>query len=693
METHPQHPTLRLLLSSLGTCLLVLQAPLFSNTPDSIHRDSVYSSDGEVCYCSEYESFYVNSGNRNNCESDCSGVDPCVETQCCSQDCACEDDACCTVIEYVDHEPWRDGTDSGLYCLPGSTCAFSCPTKPSGAELYKYQGRLDHRYRYGSEYTPEEWRTVMMHMRVLVPMTACSYRKILSFLQERPYKPKKKPAIAKKTESTDSQGNVAVATDKELNDDELIAENTSDRDENSLGSGDNLDGLLAENGESVTEGGEVVAEDELSLEELVGPVDVEGVGFDGDVPIGGHGWIPKLNHVFSGYMYLDYTSPTNSFFRDFNGDNTFSYVFAPVFLSSYGDSLLMASKIAVFNFGQESHFVLPYAYLAYLYNDYMTFQFGKFAIPLGVYYNYYIGWCEKMATPPLARTFYEDNTIVPNVDIGVEVKGAIPLCLVSSCLNKSTLTYDFWLGNGPSEVNDFTPNNPEGPLQVPNGTIYYNAGEGNSPNNNNSLAWGGRIGFMPNDCQIYGVSYMKSRWSSNKTTFGKFGLAGGRKLNFEAAVFDWNINFNQYITFRGEYIWSQYENSVAEFPWVRNTAYWAMLSFELGLLKCYCPNVYSCNPCLWDSLEFCIRSDAMYRQPSGKSFYVGANEEGKGFDQKRFSLTLGYYFTQSFSAKLGYDFNYGDEAVYPTRAFVTDNYTKKTGFAENVFTFRIVYGW
>lgn len=699
MERNTKPPAAWPWLMSFGFCLLFSQAQVYSQSNWETPYQSGCVTDGEVWCSSECESYYTNSGCNDPCTQCPSECDPCDE-------CPCDDDSCRKVIEYVDYEPWLEGTDAGLHCLPGSNCTFSCPTKPSGAKLYRYQGRLVHKYRYGAEHPREDWRTIMLHMRVILPMTACSYRKILSFLQEVPYKPTKKPSLPKKAATDDASANLAAESTDTVDEDELIAAN---------GEGDvdaGLSDYQAPSTDTPEDGlvnsEEPVLDDELGLEELIGDVNVADVEFI-DTPVGGGGgWLPKFNHVFSGYMYLDYSSPTNSFFRDFNGNNTFSYVAAPVWLASYGDSLLYAMKVGAFNFGQETHFTLPYAYLSYFYNDYLTFTFGKYVIPFGSYFKYYIGWCEKMATPPLARTFFEDNTIVPNVDIGAIVSGAIPLCSLSKCFKQSTLTYEFWLGNGPSEVNAYTPNNDApsefNPLGVPYGTIYYNAGEGNAPNNNNSFAWGGRIGFLPTDCQIYGISYMKSRWTSNATNFGNLpfpsNITHGRKLNFEAAAFDWNIIFNQWVVFRGEYIWTQYENSIPEFPWVRQTAYWAMLAFDLGLLKCVCPKIYWCKPCFWDSLEFCVRADNLLRQPSGKSFYVGGTEydynpTGKAYDQKRFSLTLGYYFTQTFSAKVGYDFNYGDKGIYPTRAFLTQDPPpfKKTGFAENVFTFRIVYGW
>lgn len=606
------------------------------------------------------------------CTSDCPYWNTSVqENECYS----CEQDPCCETSECVPYKPWVKGSDAGLYCLPGSRCTSSCSTLPSGAYINRTQGKLVHKIRYPIEWSPQEWKTIMMHMRVLLPMTACDYRKVLSFLQEIPFKPEKKIETPKEI-------NTASIGVKQEN---HIAQNSDFQPKQSTGS----EKKIIQEAKSKPEGipnvdnqlgvGGSLSE-EMSLEELIGPISTEGVEFLDMAPSIGLGREQKFNHVFTGYMTLDYTAPFSSFFGDFNGNNSFSYLFVPIFLSSYGEHLLLASKLAVFNFGQSVEFVLPYSYVAYFYNDYLTIQAGKILIPFGVYWNLYIqGWTGKSANSPLARTVFEDFAIAPNADIGIEVKGAIPLSNLGSCFQRANFTYDFWLGNGPSEVNVATP-----PVnRYPIGSIYYNTNNGNSPNNNNEITWGGRLGLLPNDCNSFGISYMRGRWDSNKRAFGM-----NRHLYFEGAAFDWNMHL-KYVELRGEYLWTQYENGIEEFKWVRQAGYWAEVIFPLSHFESFLPNLYCWNPCLWDSLEFIVRSDAVWSQESGRSIL---GFDYSGFDKRRVSLTLDYYFTQSFIAKVGYDFNYGDTGLNTTLNFLTGA-TRKTGYAKNVFTFRIAYGW
>jgi hypothetical protein len=548
-----------------------------------------------------------------------------------SADCdSCYHNGCIDKIEYVDYKPWETGDDAGLWCLPGSRCIESLPTRPTGAEIYKDLSCLNHKSRYPSEYTPEQWRTIMLHMRVILPMTAWDHRMILSFMQGQQVKSK-------------NESEVAATKD--------VAANSN---------------------------GNELAQNNGSLEETIGSVSAANT-FASIVPANIMSYTSKFNYVFSGQFQLWYLHPCFDLFGDIDGNNSFFYTFDPIFVVSYGDNLLMASKIGSYNFLQSTGFFLYYAYVAYVYNDYLTALGGKFIIPFGSYYNLWVSpWIRKTAFNPYCRYGLEFFAITPLIDIGFEVKGAIPLCNLSDCLYRAKFTYDLWIGNGPNEVNSFTG------VPFPNGSIYYDA---IAPNNNNEFTWGCRFAFLPNDSQWYGISYLRGRWSSNKVAFSADGL--GKKRVYEAACFDWNIHFSPSILFRGEYIWTQYEGNVAEFPWVRNTAYWAQLSFKLDLINCICPDIYCWKPCLWDSMEFTIQSEMIWCQPSGRTDF---GFDYSGFDKRAFTLNLAYYFTQTLSAKLQYNFNYGDKA----HNFVRESFTgpsKKTGFGNNNWIFELAYGW
>jgi hypothetical protein len=236
---------------------------------------------------------------------------------------------CGEEIQYVDYTPWEAGDDAGLWCLPGSRCTQSLPTRPSGAQIYYDLGHLCHKNRYPNEYTPEQWRTIMLHMRVIMPMTAWDHRMVLTFIQ---------------------------------NNNPVVEHVASEGDANT------------------------VAQNSDTLEEAVGPVSATTPAF---VPTGFAGYTSKFNYVFTGAIYASYFHPFPSFFGDLDGNNSFFSFFQPTFVSSYGDDILMAARIVILNQAQRTVFFLSWAYVGYVFNDYVTFVAGKFPLPFASWFTYY----------------------------------------------------------------------------------------------------------------------------------------------------------------------------------------------------------------------------------------------------------------------------------------------------------------
>jgi hypothetical protein len=541
-----------------------------------------------------------------------------------SADCtSCQTNACGEEIGYIDYTPWEAGDDAGLWCLPGSRCTYSCPSRPSGAEIYRDLSYLCHRARYPSEYNMDQWRTIMLHMRVLMPMTACDYRMSLSFLQEV------KPVV-----NNCPLSQVNPVADSDAN-------------------------KTAQNGDS--------------LDEIVGPVSVASTQL---VPSGFAGYASKFNYVFSGSIGTFYAHPIFSFFGDLDGNNSFFYIFEPTFLSSYGDSILLASSIAVQNIGQSAAFYVRYAYVAYVFNDYITFLGGRFDIPFGIYAHYFGNLAIGNLFPVSYQ--YPFTTFCPTGDIGFEVKGAIPLCELGGCFRDASFTYELWIGNGPNEVNAFS-----GSLN-PSGAISFDA---NAPNNNNEFTWGCRFAFLPNNLQWYGIKYMRGRWSSNKVAFSFDGQ--GKKKVFQGAGFDVNINFDPSLYFRGEYLWTQYEGNFVEYPWVRQATYWAEMGVGFDHIACFCPQIYCWYPCFWDRLQLLLRSEMVWSQPSGTT---SLGFDYSGFDKRVFTVGLVYFFTQTLRVAGGYTRNYGDSGHNFVREQITGS-TKKTGFKNDFYYVALAFGW
>jgi len=56
--------------------------------------------------------------------------------------------------------------------------------KLTGAELYQFNCNRCHAERYPTEFTPAQWNTVMIHMRVRANLPAAQAGEILKYLQE-----------------------------------------------------------------------------------------------------------------------------------------------------------------------------------------------------------------------------------------------------------------------------------------------------------------------------------------------------------------------------------------------------------------------------------------------------------------------------------------------------------------------------
>jgi mono/diheme cytochrome c family protein len=74
--------------------------------------------------------------------------------------------------------------------LPAAPAAPAAPEKPaesnalSGATLYAINCSRCHQERFATEFTPGQWKTIMIHMRVRANLPAAQAREILKYLQE-----------------------------------------------------------------------------------------------------------------------------------------------------------------------------------------------------------------------------------------------------------------------------------------------------------------------------------------------------------------------------------------------------------------------------------------------------------------------------------------------------------------------------
>lgn len=181
--------------------------------------------------------------------------------------------------------------------------------------------------------------------------------------------------------------------------------------------------------------------------------------------------------LITGYAAVDFTNREGE-------DSTFGTMVAPLFLWKIGDNILFESEIELeVTSGSGGHgdeeaeggteLALEYASLSYLVNDYVTVGGGLFLTPLGVFRErLHPAWINKLPDAPLG---FGHGGIVPQSSLGAFVRGAVPA-------GTTKFNYVFYAANGPELID-------EGEEA---GSLDYE----NFTDNNNSKAFGGRIGFL-----------------------------------------------------------------------------------------------------------------------------------------------------------------------------------------------------
>ncbi len=560
---------------------------------------------------------------------------------------------CCDPDNYADYAPWEEVPceDAGLYCLPYSKCGYLCPLQPPGADIYKDWAQAVHVKRRPGEFGPDEWKTIMMHMRVIIPMPACDYRKITSFLMGEPYGtvtvrtarkkrferifgkifgPKEEPpapAPAPPAATPAAGEKEAAAAPAAKSDIESVLGQTSKGEANAPAS-TNIDTALNQAG-GTEKKDEKAAGGQAGIEDVLAQATTAGGGPPPSplVFVASH---PKINTVFTGFFTFSYEVPEHA-------NDTFSAAWVPIWLARYGDSFLFASKMVFSQAGTTTTTTLVYAYLAYFYNDWLTFQCGKFPLPLGTFDAWYAAtWINKLPSNPLIR----NTAIVPGTDFGVEFKGAIPLHFLGRCFWCSFMTYEFWVGNGPTQTGS---------------TISFAA---TNTDNNRDKSYGGRIAYWHDPWFEIGFSGMRGQWNSNNNVIT--GPLANVDLYFDAFVFDWNWDITSDTVFRGEYIWSDFDNLTGR---IVQSGYWAEYAFFLTWLdRFFCLSRFF-TPCFLGSTEVALRASSRWSDL---------------LDNNAHEFTVGgsYYFTPVARLKLGYDFHWGD-----------------VGFRNNLFTLQFVLAY
>jgi hypothetical protein len=167
-------------------------------------------------------------------------------------------------------------------------------------------------------------------------------------------------------------------------------------------------------------------------------------------------------------------------FMNTEGEKESSYVgsaFAPIFLFKHSDRLMFEAELEFELESNELAVGLEYADVMYVLNKNMTVRAGKFLLPFGTFMErFHPAWINRLPTRPLG---FGHDGIAPASGIGVELRGAFDL-------GGPHLNYSLYSTNGPRLKDGSVEPEEAGMLMFKN-----------YEDNNNSKAFGGRIGLLP----------------------------------------------------------------------------------------------------------------------------------------------------------------------------------------------------
>ncbi len=331
----------------------------------------------------------------------------------------------------------------------------------------------------------------------------------------------------------------------------------------------------------------------------------------------------KTQFMIRGYGHMGYENV------NINGDRESTYdggAFAPIFLFKHSDRLMFETELE-FQINEGSLEVgFEYANIMYILNDYMTIRGGKFLLPFGTFMErLHPSWVNRMPTKPLG---FGHDGIAPGSGVGVELRGAFRV-------GASTINYSVYNTNGPGIKT------PDGVEPGEAGMLTFN----NLIDNNNSRAFGGRLGILPfaNNSTEFGVSF----YSTDKA-----GNTGSIYENLGANLFAFDFSFVKQLAGLGGIvdIKSQYNKSKVDnmiYAVEETPGEFENLNFDNNSNSFYAQLSY--RPTMSGSdfiskLEFVTRYSTL-RTPEGAGWEV---------NKKEYSFGLNYWISWRSLIKLNY---------------------------------------
>lgn len=303
-------------------------------------------------------------------------------------------------------------------------------------------------------------------------------------------------------------------------------------------------------------------------------------------------------------------------------DSTFFAQLSPILLVKFGD-FFMEVEIELGLEGDETEVELEYAHLTYFVHDYVTVGIGKFLTPFNIFgERLHPAWINKLPRPPIYAGHH--GSLVPMTQLGIDVRGG-------AAFGDMKLNWAFYVSNGMA-------------LESGDDDHAGTLGANNFDDNNNSVSFGGRIGFLPLHFLEIGASIHSGRVSESGENEKIDAMIYGADFTFS-----WTLDeIGGTIDVRAEFVYQDIDDMTYTVGGTdydfdnRRMGYYAQLAYRPSKLDI---------PVLSD-LELVLRYGRLDLPED-----TPKQDEGEGFDTERTTVGLNYWFNASTVIKLSYSFD------------------------------------
>ncbi len=296
-------------------------------------------------------------------------------------------------------------------------------------------------------------------------------------------------------------------------------------------------------------------------------------------------------------------------------------MFSPIFHFQYRDIVMLESELELeLSPDGETEIGIEYLTLDYFINDYVALVGGLFLSPIGQFrQNLHPSWINKL---PSAPPGFGHDGAAPTSDVGIQLRGAFPLGRMRS-------NYAVYVGNGPELNSVFE----DGEFE-----LEGIEAEGFGTDGDGEKVFGGRFAILPFSSLEIGVSGATGKATvtglEDEDTGEISEIEGETARDYDVigADFSWT---RKDLNIRGEYVRSKIGEIAT-----------GLTASEGGE---------------WTSWY----TQAAWRFPSTKFEavlrYTDFDSPHASHDQQQWALGLNYLITNSFIAKVAYEFNDGIE--------------------------------